>query len=123
MPCLNTFLLNAHGPPLVVRLPPDAEPALRRDPERPVDLRRRRARRLLAPRAPGDPCRPRHRAGARGGSIAATRATRGAREGGMKRLIGCLFLAMSAGQAALAEDWPEWRGRGRGGVWSESGIL
>jgi len=25
--------------------------------------------------------------------------------------------------AAAAEDWPEWRGRGRGGVWTETGIL
>lgn len=24
---------------------------------------------------------------------------------------------------ALAEDWPEWRGAGRGGVWRESGIV
>jgi outer membrane protein assembly factor BamB len=41
----------------------------------------------------------------------------------MRGLIGCLFLAMSVSDAALAEDWPEWRGRGRGGVWNESGIL
>jgi outer membrane protein assembly factor BamB len=25
--------------------------------------------------------------------------------------------------AALAEDWPEWRGRGRTGVWRENGVL
>lgn len=31
------------------------------------------------------------------------------------------MLAVSA--AALAEDWPEWRGAGRAGVWNESGIL
>ena len=24
---------------------------------------------------------------------------------------------------AVAEDWPEWRGAGRQGVWNETGIL
>lgn len=41
----------------------------------------------------------------------------------MKRLIGCLVVATCVDQSAPAEDWPEWRGRGRGGVWHESGIL
>ena len=41
----------------------------------------------------------------------------------MKRLIGYLLVAMCVGEPALAEDWPEWRGRGRGGIWSETGIL
>jgi outer membrane protein assembly factor BamB len=31
--------------------------------------------------------------------------------------IGCLYII------AVAEDWPEWRGKGRIGVWNESGIL
>jgi outer membrane protein assembly factor BamB len=31
--------------------------------------------------------------------------------------IGCLIIV------AVAEDWPEWRGKGRIGVWNESGIL
>ena len=25
--------------------------------------------------------------------------------------------------SALADDWPQWRGKGRNGIWSESGIL
>jgi outer membrane protein assembly factor BamB len=41
----------------------------------------------------------------------------------MKGLIGCLCVTMSVGEAARAEDWPEWRGRGRSGVWNESGIV
>jgi hypothetical protein len=31
-----------------------------------------------------------------------------------------VFLATSL---VSAEDWPEWRGRGRTGVWNETGIL
>ena len=37
----------------------------------------------------------------------------------MKQLLLCLCFL----QPALAEDWPEWRGKGRLGVWNESGIL
>ena len=42
----------------------------------------------------------------------------------MKRKV-FLFsaLAFFATSWVFAEDWPEWRGRGRAGVWSESGIL
>jgi outer membrane protein assembly factor BamB len=38
----------------------------------------------------------------------------------MKRLA-LLLLAVSA--SAPAEDWPEWRGKGRLGVWNETGVL
>jgi hypothetical protein len=31
--------------------------------------------------------------------------------------IGCFFIV------AVAEDWPEWRGKERIGVWNESGML
>jgi len=41
----------------------------------------------------------------------------------VKRLIGYLFAAICILEPALAEDWPEWRGKGRGGIWNESGIL
>jgi outer membrane protein assembly factor BamB len=34
-----------------------------------------------------------------------------------------LILAMCILIPALAEDWPEWRGKGRIGIWNESGIL
>lgn len=38
------------------------------------------------------------------------------------RVLLTLALLPTAGQAA-AEDWPEWRGQGRLGVWTETGIL
>ncbi|MCI0391320.1 MAG: PQQ-like beta-propeller repeat protein [Acidobacteria bacterium] len=45
----------------------------------------------------------------------------------MKRTIGYLLVAMCILNPALvpafAEDWPEWRGKGRSGIWTESGIL
>jgi outer membrane protein assembly factor BamB len=41
----------------------------------------------------------------------------------VKRLIGFLVVTISLRGTLSAEDWPEWRGRGRGGVWNESGIL
>ena len=48
----------------------------------------------------------------------------------MPRITGttaCLAVVMCLLQAALvpasAEDWPEWRGKGRRGVWNESGVL
>lgn len=40
----------------------------------------------------------------------------------MERFVGYL-LALLLVKPALAEDWPEWRGRGRLGVWTEAGIL
>ena len=41
----------------------------------------------------------------------------------MKRAIPYFLLSICAVSPALAEDWPEWRGKGRTGVWNESGIL
>ncbi len=41
----------------------------------------------------------------------------------MKRTIRYLLVAMLIFNPALAEDWPEWRGKGRSGIWTESGIL
>ncbi|MGH9767766.1 MAG: PQQ-binding-like beta-propeller repeat protein [Blastocatellia bacterium] len=41
----------------------------------------------------------------------------------MKRAIGYLLAAIFILEPALAEDWPEWRGKGRSGIWTESGIL
>jgi outer membrane protein assembly factor BamB len=40
-----------------------------------------------------------------------------------KRTSRCLIVAICIIIPALAEDWPEWRGKGRVGVWNESGIL
>src|SRR4051812_45009242 len=37
--------------------------------------------------------------------------------------IAIILAVTLAGQLAHADDWPEWRGRGRGGVWKEAGIL
>src|SRR5262249_41923801 len=37
--------------------------------------------------------------------------------------VSLLLLALSFLPAAAAEDWPEWRGQGRQGVWRETGIL
>lgn len=34
-----------------------------------------------------------------------------------------VFLLWCSGPAVWGEDWPEWRGRGRLGVWGEEGIL
>ena len=39
----------------------------------------------------------------------------------MKSRTGLLLTALCV--PAIAEDWPEWRGKGRAGVWTESGIL
>ena len=40
------------------------------------------------------------------------------------KVITLIALAALAGAWGVrAEDWPEWRGKGRGGVWRESGIL
>ncbi|MBL8217077.1 MAG: PQQ-like beta-propeller repeat protein [Bryobacterales bacterium] len=38
------------------------------------------------------------------------------------RLLLLLTIAVFA-PSALAEDWPEWRGKGRHGIWTEDGIL
>ena len=39
------------------------------------------------------------------------------------RATASLLVLLVANQAATAEDWPEWRGKGRLGVWTEDGIL
>jgi outer membrane protein assembly factor BamB len=41
----------------------------------------------------------------------------------MPRSLAMMLLLLSAAAAAPPEDWPEWRGRGRLGVWTETGIL
>jgi outer membrane protein assembly factor BamB len=41
----------------------------------------------------------------------------------INRLGLCLLATMCILMSAAAEDWPEWRGKGRTGVWHESGIL
>jgi outer membrane protein assembly factor BamB len=42
----------------------------------------------------------------------------------MRLPIPCRFVALlTALSFALADDWPEWRGKGRRGEWHESGIL
>ena len=41
----------------------------------------------------------------------------------MKRTTAYFLLLVCALSPALADDWPEWRGKGRTGVWNESGIL
>ena len=41
----------------------------------------------------------------------------------MKRTIGYLLVVICLLNPVLAEDWPEWRGKGRAGIWTESGIL
>ena len=42
------------------------------------------------------------------------------------RFTAHFFLAIALLRTASslrAEDWPEWRGKGRGGVWNETGIV
>lgn len=42
----------------------------------------------------------------------------------MKATLQCIAVALALGAGgASAEDWPEWRGRARLGVWNETGIL
>jgi outer membrane protein assembly factor BamB len=41
----------------------------------------------------------------------------------IKRAGQILILAMCIFIPAFSEDWPEWRGKGRIGIWNESGIL
>ena len=38
-------------------------------------------------------------------------------------ILGITLLIFFHASPLLAEDWPEWRGKGRGGVWKETGIL
>ena len=41
----------------------------------------------------------------------------------MSRTAAVLSLALLAGTAVRADDWPQWRGPSRDGVWRETGIL
>jgi len=42
----------------------------------------------------------------------------------IERVVKCLpFLVLAIAFAMPAEDWPEWRGKGRLGVWNETGVL
>src|SRR5690349_13619801 len=41
----------------------------------------------------------------------------------MQRTSRYLIAASCVLCSALAEDWPEWRGKGRTGVWNEAGIV
>src|SRR4051794_28562970 len=41
----------------------------------------------------------------------------------MTRSAASSLLAFLLAFRVLAEDWPEWRGKGRLGVWTEDGIL
>ena len=40
-----------------------------------------------------------------------------------KFLVVMVILALAGPVPGAAEDWPQWRGPERDGVWSESGIL
>jgi outer membrane protein assembly factor BamB len=44
-------------------------------------------------------------------------------ERNLKRVCVCLPVMLCLIGLSIAEDWPEWRGKGRTGVWNESGIL
>ena len=39
------------------------------------------------------------------------------------RLALCLAAIVTLTSASHGDDWPEWRGKGRLGVWNESGIV
>src|SRR5262245_51236048 len=42
----------------------------------------------------------------------------------IEHAISCLLVSICLlFQTAFSEDWPEWRGKGRRGVWTESGIV
>ena len=41
----------------------------------------------------------------------------------MMRIVAHALLAVLLVAPVLAADWPEWRGKGRRGVWAEDGIL
>ena len=40
-----------------------------------------------------------------------------------RRILCALLIGLSTSAAALAEDWPQWRGARRDGVWRETGIM
>ena len=39
------------------------------------------------------------------------------------QLAACTFMVTIVDAALRAEEWPEWRGKGRVGVWNEAGNL
>src|ERR1700736_1337521 len=42
----------------------------------------------------------------------------------MRRVLACIAALLMTGAVAVhAEDWPEYRGKGRTGVWNETGII
>ena len=41
----------------------------------------------------------------------------------VRQLSGPLLIAWCFGAPLFAEDWPEWRGKGRAGIWNESPVL
>lgn len=41
----------------------------------------------------------------------------------MRRCFSCLFLAFVAASFAKADDWPQWMGPKRDGLWRESGVV
>ena len=41
----------------------------------------------------------------------------------MKRIFGVVALLAVSVSSLWADDWPEYRGQGRRGVWAETGIL
>jgi outer membrane protein assembly factor BamB len=45
------------------------------------------------------------------------------RSAGMWRHSAVCAAIVAAGVSLAAEDWPEWRGRSRAGVWNESGVI
>lgn len=41
----------------------------------------------------------------------------------VQRTLALTLLIGTVGVALHADDWPEWRGKGRLGIWNETGIL
>jgi len=41
----------------------------------------------------------------------------------MRFAFACVCFLLTCVLPARAEDWPEWRGKGRRGLWNESGIV
>ena len=37
--------------------------------------------------------------------------------------LGLVCVTLLLTSSAYADDWPEWRGKGRLGIWTETGIL
>ena len=41
----------------------------------------------------------------------------------MKRSVCAVALALAVGLAARGDDWPQWMGPNRDGVWKETGVV